>query len=90
MYFLPKIHRLFRKWVALNMFTKLTQNRKGGSTNADKAGKGGRGVGEMLTMADKGGRVSLDPPPPFLADIICEQPPIYTNGEYLYLYKIGF
>ena len=26
----------------------------------------------MLTMADKGGRGSLDPP--FFADIICEQP----------------
>ena len=26
----------------------------------------------MLTMADKGGRGGLDPP--FLADIICEQP----------------
>ena len=34
--------------------------------------KGGGGVGEMLTMADKGGRGGLDPP--FLADIICEQP----------------
>ena len=29
-------------------------------------------VGEMLTMAYKGGRGGLDPP--FLADIICEQP----------------
>ena len=28
----------------------------------------------MLTMADKGGRGGLDPPPPFVADIICEQP----------------
>ena len=34
--------------------------------------KGGGGVGEMLTMADKGGRGVLDPP--FLADIICEKP----------------
>ena len=33
--------------------------------------KGG-GVGEMLTMADEGGRGGLDPP--FLADIISEQP----------------
>ena len=32
----------------------------------------GRGVGEMLTMADEGGRGGLAPP--FLADIICEQP----------------
>ena len=34
--------------------------------------KGGWGVGEMLTMADKGWRGVLDPP--LLADIICEQP----------------
>ena len=34
--------------------------------------KGGGGVGEMLTMGDEGGRGGLDPP--FLADIICEQP----------------
>ena len=32
------------------------------------ADKGGRRGGEVLTMADKGGT------PPFLADIICEQP----------------
>ena len=36
------------------------------------ADEGGRGIGEMLTMADKGGKGALDPP--FLADIICEQP----------------
>ena len=35
--------------------------------------KGGGGVGEMLTMAVEGGRGGLEPPP-FLADIICEQP----------------
>ena len=29
----------------------------------------------MLTVADKGGRGGLDPP--FLADIICEQPPYF-------------
>ena len=34
--------------------------------------KGVVGVGEMLTMADKGGRGGGIPP--FLADIICEQP----------------
>ena len=34
--------------------------------------KEGGGVGDILTMADKGGKVGLDPP--FLADIICEQP----------------
>ena len=39
---------------------------------SEKADKGGRGVGEMLTMADKEGRGGLDPP--FLADIICEKP----------------
>ena len=43
MYFLPKKNRLFRKRVALNMFTKLTQKKKGGSVNADKADIGGRG-----------------------------------------------
>ena len=36
------------------------------------ADKGGGGVKEMQTMADKGGRRGLDPP--FLADIVCEQP----------------
>ena len=41
-YFLPK-KRLFRKKVALNMFTKLTQKKKGGLANADSADKGGRG-----------------------------------------------
>ena len=30
MYFFPKKRRLFRKREALNMFTKLTQKRKGG------------------------------------------------------------
>ena len=38
------------------MFTKLTQKRKGVWGNADKADKVGGGVGEMLIMADKGGR----------------------------------
>ena len=55
------------------MFTKLTQKRKGGgSANADKLTKGGGGVGELLTMADKGGRGVWTPP--LLADIICEEP----------------
>ena len=36
------------------------------------ADKQWRGVGEMLTMADKGGRGSPDPT--FMAAIICEQP----------------
>ena len=56
MYFLPKNERIFRKRVALYMFTNLTQKWKGGLANADKADKGWRGVGEMLTLADKGGR----------------------------------
>ena len=43
--------------------------------------KGGGGVGEMLTMADKGGRGGLDPP--FLADIICEQPHIGLDIGYM-------
>jgi hypothetical protein len=72
MYFFQQKNRLFRKRVALNMFTKLTQKGRGGSANADKADKGEGGVGEMLTMADKGGSGGLDPP--FLTDIICEQP----------------
>ena len=37
-----------------------------------KLTEGAGGVGEMLIMADKGGKGCLDPP--FLADIICEQP----------------
>ena len=32
-----------------------------------------KGVGEVLTLADKGGSGGMDPPP-FFADIICEQP----------------
>ena len=36
------------------------------------ADEGGRGVGEMLTLADEGGRGVWTPP--FLADIIFEQP----------------
>ena len=36
------------------------------------ADKGGGGFGEMLTMADKGERGGGVPP--FLADIICEEP----------------
>ena len=72
---LKRLHlkMFFRKRVALNMFTKLTQKRKGGgSANADKLTKGGGGVGEMLTMAYKGGRGVCTPS--FLTDIICEQP----------------
>ena len=50
--------------------------RRGGLENADKADKGGEGVGEMLTMCDKGRRGGLDPA--IFADIICEQPLIPT------------
>ena len=63
------------------MFTKLKRKREeGGWANADE---GGRGVGEILTMADKGWRGGWGNAdkgargglaPPFLADIICEQP----------------
>ena len=39
------------------------------------ADKGGRGVGEMLTLVDKGGRAVWIPT--FVADIICEQLPLF-------------
>ena len=39
--------------------------------------KGKEEVGEMLTLADKGGRGVLTPP--FLADKICEQPLITSK-----------
>ena len=35
---------------------------EGGWANADISDKGGGGVGEMLTMADKGGRGGLETP----------------------------
>ena len=44
------------------MLTKLMRQREGGCANADMADKGGRGVGEMLTLADEGGREGMDPP----------------------------
>ena len=40
---------------------------------SDKEGEGG---GQFLTLADKWGGVVLTPP--FLADVICEQPLIFT------------
>ena len=46
MYFLPKKKVFFRKRVALNMFQKLTRKREGGVSNADKADKGGGGLGK--------------------------------------------
>ena len=36
--------------------TKITRQKEGCKANADRADKGGREVGEMLKMADKGGR----------------------------------
>ena len=42
---------------------------------------GGGGVGEMLTMADKGGGAVWTPP--LMADIICKQP--LTTGQKLFL-----
>ena len=48
---------------------------KGGGVRQMLTGltKVGGEVWEMLTMANKGGR-GVCPPPPFLDDIICEQP----------------
>ena len=51
--------------------------------------KGGRGVGKMLTTADKGGGVSTSP---FLADIICEQPITgehYGSSGHIYWQQMG-
>ena len=53
----------FRERVVLNMLKKLSGTW--------------RGVGEMLTLADKERRGGLDPS--FLADIICEQPLTYHS-----------
>ena len=55
-----------------NEYAYKTDKLKGrdGLENADK---GGRGVVEMLTLADRGrGRLGSGPPP-FLGDIICGQ-----------------
>ena len=41
--------------MSLNILTKILSQKEGGLANADRAYKGGRGVGEMLKMADKGG-----------------------------------
>ena len=41
------------------MLKKLTLQRDGGWVNADVADKGGGGVGEMRTLADKGGRMGV-------------------------------
>ena len=42
--------------MSLNMLTKIMRQKEGGKANADRAYTGESGVGEMLTMADKGGR----------------------------------
>ena len=54
------------------MLTGLTKGGEGVGEMLTMADKGERRVWEMLTLADKGGG-GMDPPP-FLADIICEQP----------------
>ena len=53
---------------------------KGGIEYVDKTDAAKVGVvGEMLTLADKSGRGGLDPP--FLAEIICEQPLVKRESE---------
>ena len=47
------------------------QEGRGALAYADKAR--GAWVGQKVTLADKGGGAVLSPPP-FLADMICEQP----------------
>ena len=53
---------LFMKTMSLNILTKLCGKRRRCLANAVRADERGGGVGEMLTMADKGGRGYLDPP----------------------------
>ena len=51
--------------MAFNILTIIKiQKEGGGLANADRADKGrrGGGGGEVLTMADKGGRRGVDPP----------------------------
>ena len=48
--------------------------------------KGGGGVSQLLTIADKGGRGG--PEPPNMADIICEQS--LTNGDPVGLVLCGW
>ena len=55
------------------MLTGLMKGGGGVEEMLKMADKGERRVGEMLIMADEGWRGGLDPPP-FLADIICENP----------------
>ena len=74
--------------MSFNILTKITNQKEGGGGKQMLTGltKGGGRVGEMLTVADKCGRgggkllTKADEggrgvwTPPFLADIICEQP----------------
>ena len=84
MLFLPNKNRLFQKRVALKRFTKLTRKREVGFAKCwQLLTKGGGGVGEMLTMADKEGRGGLNLP--FWADIICDQPFILNQTLLTYL-----
>ena len=53
------------------MLPKLMRQGEG-KAKSDIADEGGRGVRQMLMLAEEGGRGGLDPP--FLADVICEQP----------------
>ena len=49
--------------MSLNIVTKITQQKEEGLGKCWQGWQRGReGVREMLTMADKGGRESLDPP----------------------------
>ena len=62
----------------LNMLTKLTRKKGGGVgqmlTLADKGGRGGRGNAHIgIQRGERGSG------PPFLADIICEQPLIWQK-----------
>ena len=73
--------------MSLNILTKMMRQKEGGLSKCWQGWqigewglgkcsqwltKGGGGVGEMLSMADEGERGVWTPP--FLADIICEQP----------------
>ena len=48
--------------MSLNILTKNISQNEGVLANADTADKGGGGVGEKLTIADKWGMGGLDPP----------------------------
>ena len=61
MYFLPKNKLVIQGEGGIKYVHKTdTEKEGGGSANADKADIGGRRVGEMLTMADKGGRGAVE------------------------------